>query len=113
MSKEEQEQSKLIISKAGQRGWFFDEFGSHLEAMVKPGGYMAKYRELFRTFYDPQDKYTYSTISRGDDNVERPYLSLLANLTPDDLIKYGSPNGIHLARWIHGTFLIYYSFARA
>ena len=40
----------------------------------------------FRThFDDTPNVYEYVTIGRGTDLVYRPYLSLLANLTPDDL----------------------------
>lgn len=75
----------LRLAFAGQRGWFYEEFGQHLQAMNRKDGYMAEFRGIIRRMDDCKDRYEYGTISRGSDVVERPYLALLANLTPADL----------------------------
>ncbi len=77
--------ARLRVGMAGQRGWFYDEFGQHVAAMMKDNGFMADFRGLLRRLDDTPDRYEYGSIARGSDVVERPYLALLANLTPDDL----------------------------
>ena len=76
------------IAFSGQRGWYFDEFGQKVSAMMREGGHMNDYRSLMRRFDDSPDTYEYVSISRGNDMVRRPYLALLANLTPADLAPY-------------------------
>jgi hypothetical protein len=73
------------LAFAGQRGWFYDEFGQLLHSMNRRDGPMAEFRGLIRRFDDCADRYEYGTISRGTEVVERPYLALLANMTPADL----------------------------
>ena len=69
----------------GQRGWFFDEFGMQVSSMMRRDGVMSEFRSLLRKFDDTPERYENSTIVRGNEVVERPYLALLANLTPADL----------------------------
>ncbi len=76
------------IAFSGQRGWYFDEFGQKVSAMMRDGGHMADFRALLRKFDDSPDSYEYVSISRGTDLVRRPYLALMANLTPADLAPY-------------------------
>ena len=85
MSDEEQERTRLKIALSGKRGWFYEEFGQHMAAMMRDGGFMADFRGLLRRLDDGADRYEYGTIGRGSDVIVRPYLALLANLTPDDL----------------------------
>lgn len=73
------------LSLAGQRGWYYDEFGQHIAAMMRDGGFMADFRGLLRRMDDTPERYEYGSIGRGSDIIERPYLALLANLTPVDL----------------------------
>lgn len=73
------------VGMAGQRGWFYDEFGQHIAAMLREGGVMADFRGLLRRFDDTPERYEIATISRGNEIIERPYLGLIASLTPDDL----------------------------
>lgn len=80
-----QDRIRKRLALTGQRGWFYEEFGQHLHAMNRKDGPMADFRGIIRRFDDCKDRYEYGTISRGDDVVERPYLALLANLTPADL----------------------------
>lgn len=82
---EEQELARLRLSFAGKRGWFYEEFGQHVRAMMHEGGFMADFRGLLRRFDDGADRYEYSTVGRGDDIIRQPYLALFANMTPADL----------------------------
>ena len=79
---------KLHLATAAQKGWYYEEFGEHIHAMMNSGGFMTDFRSILRRFDDTPDRYEYSTISRGNDVVERVYLTLLANMTPDDLKVY-------------------------
>jgi hypothetical protein len=85
---EQQEYKKLRVGMAGQCGWFYEEFGQHISSMMREGGIMADFRGLLRRFDDTPQLFKQGTISRGDDTVERPYLALLANMTPADLRPY-------------------------
>ena len=85
---DQQEERKRKLSFAAQKGWYFDEFGQKISAMMREGGFMADFRGLLRKFDDTPDTYEYDTISRGSDIVYAPYLALLANLTPADLKPY-------------------------
>lgn len=77
--------ARLRVGLAGQRGWYYDEFGQHVTAMMRDGGFMADFRGLLRRMDDTPARYEYGSIGRGSNVIERPYLALLANLTPDDL----------------------------
>lgn len=78
------EQRRLAF--AGQRGWFYEEWGQHLDAMMDShGGNMALFRSILRRMDDQKDHYLYETISRGVEALHKPYLSLLCNVTPMDL----------------------------
>lgn len=88
LNKEQQDERKIKLAFAAQRGWYFDEFGQKISAMMREGGFMADFRGLLRKFDDTPDTYEYDTISRGSDMVRSPYLALLANLTPADLQPY-------------------------
>lgn len=85
---DQQEEKKRKLAFAAQRGWYFDEFGQKISAMMREGGFMADFRGLLRKFDDTPETYEYETISRGSDVVYSPYLALLANLTPADLKPY-------------------------
>jgi hypothetical protein len=73
------------LAFAAQKGWFYDEFGQKLHAMMQNAGAMVEYRGHLRRLDDHPKTYEYATVSRGSDFVERPYLALLASLTPADL----------------------------
>lgn len=88
MDTQKQEERKRKVAFAAQKGWYFDEFGQKVSAMMRDGGFMADFRGLLRKFDDTPDTYEYETIGRGNDTVYSPYLALLANLTPADLQPY-------------------------
>lgn len=87
-NEEKKEMVKKRLALQGARGWFHEEFGTHINAMMQANGVMADFRGLLRRFDDCPESYESATIGRDSDFVERPYLALLGNLTPADLRKY-------------------------
>jgi len=85
---EESNKGVSIQFMSGQRGWFYEEFGQHVAAMMKSGGTMSAFLSMLKRLDDGKDKYTYSTIARKDEIIINPYLALLANMTPDCLKPY-------------------------
>lgn len=85
MTSNQKERARLRVGMSGQRGWYYDEFGQHVSAMMRDGGFMADFRGLLRRFDDTPESYEYGSIGRGNEIIEHPYLALLANMTPDDL----------------------------
>lgn len=85
MSPARQDRKRKQLAFAGQRGWFYEEFGQQVQAMSRRDGPMAEFRGIIRRFDDCHDHYEYGTIGRGTDYVEQPYVALLGNLTPADL----------------------------
>jgi hypothetical protein len=85
MDEAEQDQAKQRFGFAAQRGWFYDEFGRTLAKMTRPEGYMSDFDELLRELDNCPPELGNYTQSRGDEKAKRPYLALLANLTPHDL----------------------------
>jgi hypothetical protein len=82
---EEQASLRRKLAFSAQTGWFYEEFGQHLEAMMQKNGYMASFRSILRRMDDHKARYVYHTIARGRDIIHKPYISLLANVTPSDL----------------------------
>ena len=88
LTPEAQERERQRLAFAGQRSWFYEEFGQQVAAMMRQSGFMADFRGLLRRFDDGPPEYRYATVGRGLDVVERPYLAFLANITPADLKPY-------------------------
>lgn len=99
-------QQRILMRAAfsAQRGWFYEEFGQKVHAMLQPSGFMADFRGILRAFDDCPLRYEYGTISRGSDIVIEPYLALLANMTPDDLRNAARKND---ALWGDGFWARY------
>lgn len=83
----------------GQCGWFYDEFGQKISGMMRESGFMADFRGLLRKFDDCPPQYDYRSVQHGSVLVERPYVALLASLTPADLRPYTKRGG---ALWNDG-----------
>lgn len=79
---DKQDRVKRRLGMSGQRGWSYDEFGSLIKSMLKRDGYMQEFKKLLLTLDSCEETYTYSTQRRGDETVEKPYLSLLGTMTP-------------------------------
>ncbi len=101
MTSEERDRFVNRLRFSGQRGWYYDEFGQKVAAMMRDGGHMADYRGLLRRFDDAEDSYEYHSIGRGVNKIDHPYLALLANMTPADLQPYA---GAGAPLWRDGTW---------
>jgi len=88
LTPEAQAGERQRLACAGQRSWFYEEFGQQVAAMMRQSGFMADFRGLLRRVDDCPPEYRYDTVGRGMDVVERPYLAFLANITPADLKPY-------------------------
>lgn len=97
LGKAKQARIKQLFGFAGQRGWFFDEFGGTIAKMTRPEGYMSDFNDLLREFDRSPTVYANDTQIRNKETVERPYLTILANLTPDDLQSVAG-RGAHIWR---------------
>ena len=97
----EQQRTLMQLAFTAQRGWFYEEWGQHLEAMMAKNGFMAGFRGILRRLDDHKQRYVYSTISRGRDIIQKPYLSLLANVTLADLRPFVQAWQATLARWLY------------
>lgn len=99
------EQQALMKSKlafAAQRGWYYEEFGEHLQSMMtKHDNPMTAFRGLLRQFDDCPAEYEVSTIARATEFVERPYLAILGNMTPADMRPFARRGA---ALWNDGFF---------
>jgi hypothetical protein len=89
------------LAFAAQRGWFYEEFGQHLTAMMQREGVMAAFRGLLRRFDDHPETYTSDTIGRGAERLIKPALTLLVTLTPADLKPFAGPQS---PLWRDGYF---------
>jgi Bifunctional DNA primase/polymerase, N-terminal len=87
------------LAFAAQRGWFYEEFGQHLAAMMQRDGVMAAFRSILGRFDDHKETYIYHTIGRARERIDKPYVTLLANLTPADLRPFATK---HSALWRDG-----------
>ncbi len=85
---EQQARIRARVAMSGQRGWYYDEFGQAITAMMRANGPMADFSGLLRRLDDCRETYAYSTRSHGQEVIDRPYLALLANMTPADLRQY-------------------------
>ena len=93
LTPEQDAQARLNIGFAAQRGWAYDEFGMKVDAMMRDNGPMAEFRGLLRRFDDCPDRYEYVTMGRGSAVMDRPYLALLASMTPADLARHARAGG--------------------
>lgn len=85
LSVEKQELVRLRLAMAGQRGLIFDEFGKFVQAALRKGSSTADFIELLLTLDGCPQEYEYTTISRGSEPIQRPYLSLLGSMTYPNL----------------------------
>jgi hypothetical protein len=81
---EERSLADLRLALPGQRGWFYEEFGQILNSMGDQG-LMQDFRGHLKRLDDALPEFSSSTIARGEDKIERPYLALLADMTPADM----------------------------
>ena len=85
MLPEEQSRIKRRLAMAGQRGWYYNEFGKFVKSMLNPKSVMADFNELLLVMDDCEDQFEYATQIRGTEVIVRPYLSLLGSMTPSSI----------------------------
>jgi hypothetical protein len=73
------------LAFAGQCGWYCEEFGQQMAAMTRASNTQVDLRAMLCRFDDCPPRYEIASLIRGRTVVERPYLALLANLTPADM----------------------------
>jgi hypothetical protein len=84
--------AECVLQFAAQRGWIYEEFGSKLTAMMNDASNHSEYKRLFRVIYDSLPTFETETLTRGNEKIYRPYIALLGNLTPADLVRYAGKN---------------------
>jgi hypothetical protein len=105
---EKQEIVRLELALAGQRGWFYDEFGQLLSEMTRATSPMANFAGLLRKLDSSPSSYRYDTKGSGREEIEAPYLAFLATLTQTDISPHagaGAPfwrNGL----WARFAFVV-------
>jgi hypothetical protein len=98
-SAEERQVIALQLAFAAQRGWFYDEWGQQLTAMMQKDSVMASFRSIVRRLDDHKETYVHKTIVRGRAMLSKPYLTLLVNVTPADLKPFAKA---HSPLWRDG-----------
>ncbi len=82
-----QERIRQKLAFAGQRGLFFDEFGKFVQGMLRAQSADAEFERIFLEFDGCPSEFDSSTISRGAETIEQPYLALLGCITPPNIRK--------------------------
>lgn len=85
---EEQEGIQRRVAFAGQRGWYYEEWGGMLHQMTRQDSPMSGFHELLRVLDDGKAEFSSDTIQRGLERIEAPYLALLTSATPQDLAPF-------------------------
>ena len=101
LSMEKQDLVRKRLALSAQIGWYYEEFGMQLDAMVQKNGPMADFKGLLRILDDCLETYEYDTIARGSEIIHKPYLALLVNMTPSDIRPHA---GINSKFWKDGLF---------
>jgi len=79
-------EKKLAFS--GQRGWYSDEFGKFVKSTTNANSPMADLQSLLLKMDSCEPIYDNSTIQRGTEIIENPYLAVLGSMTPSNISKY-------------------------
>jgi Protein of unknown function (DUF3987) len=80
-----QYRTRQRVAYAGQRGMIIGEFGQFLKAMMNEKGPMAAYHPLLLEMDDNKPTHDGGTISRSNETIENPFLSLLGCMTPTNV----------------------------
>jgi putative DNA primase/helicase len=83
-----QEEMKKAFGFAAQRGWFYEEWGGVLHQMRRADSPQAELNKLLIVLEEGNPQFSTGTIHRGLEQIDAPYLALLANATPQDLIPF-------------------------
>lgn len=92
---------RLKMAFAGQRGWLYDEFGNKLQEIITAKGHNAYFYALLKQLYDNKRTYEYDTLTRDNEHINMPYLSIIGTATPACLKPIASKQS---AVWTDGMF---------
>lgn len=84
---EDYEKRKLIdkkIAMAGQKGMYWDEFGKFIKSIMRESSPMASFLDFLLTIEDCSTTGS-DTFSRGDEALEKPYLTILGSMVASTL----------------------------
>lgn len=87
----DQETARRDVAFAGQRGWYYDEWGTMLGQMRRQDSAIAEFHGLLKVLDDGAEDFQNETILRGLESVHNPALALLSSATPADLAPYMRP----------------------
>jgi hypothetical protein len=85
---EEQEAMRKAFGFSAQRGWFYEEWGGMLHQMRRIDSPHAELNKLLIVLEGGATSFETGTIQRGLERIEFPYLALLGNATPHDLLPF-------------------------
>jgi len=100
MDRSEQETRRHDLAFAGQRGWYYEEWGSMLGQMRRHDSVMAEFHGILRVLDDGSEDFGTETLLRGLERVTDPALALLCSATATDLAPYMRPG----SPWWHDGF---------
>jgi hypothetical protein len=81
----QRERIRQKLAMAGQKAMFSDEFGKFIRSILRKQSTNTEFQSLLLELDSCPDDFDSSTFSRGGENIEAPYLSLLGCMTPPDL----------------------------
>jgi hypothetical protein len=95
------------IAFAGQRTWYYEEWGTMLHHMARTDSPVSEFHGLIRHLDDGEGSFESDTIARGLEHVQHPYLALLCSATPPDLAPFMRPGAPfwHDGFWPRFAFL--------
>jgi hypothetical protein len=97
----QQEEIRKEIAMSGKRSWYYSEFRGMLKDISQERGRNAEFKEILLQMADGE-RYRIDTHSRGREEIARPYLALLATMTPD-CMKIYEKRGMS-ALWTDGFY---------
>jgi len=85
---DEQEEMRKAYGFSAQRGWFYEEWGGMLHQMRRIDSPQAELNKLLIVLEGGAPTFETGTIARGLERINNPYLALLGNATPHDLLPF-------------------------
>lgn len=79
---------RQALGFTAQRGWFYEEWGGMLTQMKRIDSPHAELNKLLIVLEGGAERFETGTIQRGLERIEAPYLALLGNATPRDLVPF-------------------------
>jgi hypothetical protein len=100
LDQEQKDIKRRELAFAGQRGWYYEEWGGMLQQIRRHDSVMSDFHGTLRVLDDGADDFSNETIMRGLEHVVDPSLALLCSATPADLAPYMRPG----ANWWQDGF---------